>query len=83
MPPVDTAGQERYRAAMSSYYRGAQGIVLTYSVGDRKSFEAIGQWIADVEKFAGPGCAKILVGNKVPFPGKSWQFSVTSSLALG
>ena len=36
---VTVSMQKRYRAAMSSYYRGAQGIVLTYSVGDRKSFE--------------------------------------------
>jgi small GTP-binding protein len=67
----DTAGQERYRAAMSSYYRGAQGIVLTYSVGERQSFENVPRWIADVEKFAGPGCAQILVGNKADLDEKS------------
>lgn len=60
----DTAGQERYRSQMSAYYRGAHGIVLTYSVDDKKSFENIPRWIADVDKFAGPGCAKLLVGNK-------------------
>ena len=58
----DTAGQERYRAAMTSYYRGAHGIIFAYAVDDRKSFAAIEQWVIDVEKFAGTGCAKLIVG---------------------
>ena len=31
----DTAGQERFRTLTSSYYRGAQGIIL----GDRYTFQ--------------------------------------------
>jgi GTPase SAR1 family protein len=34
----DTAGQERYRTITETYYKGASGIVLTYSVADRESF---------------------------------------------
>ena len=67
----DTAGQERYRATMASYYRGAQGIVLMYSVDDERTFKSIPRWIADVEKAAGPGCAKIHVGNKADVDEKS------------
>ena len=67
----DTAGQERYRATMAPYYRGAQGIILTYAVDDQRTFESIPRWIADVEKAAGPGCAKILVGNKADVDEKS------------
>lgn len=57
----DTAGQERYRAAMTSYYRGAHGIIFAYAVDNRKSFAAIEQWVIDVERFAGAGCAKLIV----------------------
>ena len=67
----DTAGQERYRATMAAYYRGAQGIVFTYSVDDERTFKNIPRWIADVEKTAGPGCAKILIGNKADVDEKS------------
>lgn len=34
----DTAGQERYRTITETYYKGASGIVLTYSITDRDSF---------------------------------------------
>lgn len=35
----DTAGQERFRTLTDNYYCGAAGIVLVYSITDRKSFE--------------------------------------------
>ena len=54
-----------------TYYRGAQGIIFTYSVDDERTFKSIPRWIADVEKSAGPGCAKILVGNKADVDEKS------------
>ena len=34
----DTAGQERYRTITETYYKGAAGIMLVYSVGNRQSF---------------------------------------------
>lgn len=37
----DTAGQERYRNIAQTYYKGAAGIILTYSVTDEKSFTNI------------------------------------------
>ena len=30
--PRDTAGQERYRAMTSSYFRGADGVIIVYDV---------------------------------------------------
>lgn len=46
----DTAGQERFRTLTSSYYRGAQGIILTYDVTRRDTFEHLVQWLKEVEK---------------------------------
>ncbi|GJN20770.1 hypothetical protein PR202_gb08187 [Eleusine coracana subsp. coracana] len=48
----DTAGQERFRTITSSYYRGAQGIIL----GVDYKIEA---------NSANKDCVKVLVGNKV------------------
>ena len=41
----DTAGQEKYDAITTSHYRNAFGALVVYSVTDRESFEAAGNWI--------------------------------------
>ena len=60
----DTAGQERFRPITSSYYRGAQGIVVVYGLDDKKSFENVKQWVEEIDRYAGEGVVKLLVGNK-------------------
>ena len=60
----DTAGQERFRTITTSYYKGAQAIVVVYDITDKESFEHVKNWMADVDKFAKEGVLRILVGNK-------------------
>lgn len=48
----DTAGQERFRTITTSYFRGAQGILLVYDVTDRKSFDSISNWVNQLEQHA-------------------------------
>lgn len=40
----DIAGQERFRTAVASYYRGASGVILVYDVTNRESFQNIAYW---------------------------------------
>ena len=61
----DTAGQERFRTITSSYYRGAQGIILVYDVANRESFDALPKWFAELETYVSSSVVKIIVGNKV------------------
>lgn len=64
----DTAGQERFRTLTSSYYRGAQGIILVYDVARTETFESLGMWLQEVEQFSmggGKEVVKLLVGNKI------------------
>ncbi|OQR87589.1 Rab18 family GTPase [Achlya hypogyna] len=64
----DTAGQERFRTLTSSYYRGAQGVVLVYDVARRETFENLGTWLQEVEAYTpgnGREVVKLLVGNKI------------------
>ncbi|KAF8063388.1 ras-domain-containing protein [Lyophyllum atratum] len=61
----DTAGQERFRTITSSYYRGAQGIILVYDVSNRESFDALPRWYSELETYVSSSVVKILVGNKV------------------
>ncbi|KAK8531952.1 hypothetical protein V6N13_131307 [Hibiscus sabdariffa] len=61
------AGQERFRTLTSSYYRGAQGIMLVYDVTRRETLTNLSDvWAKEVELYStNPDCIKILVGNKV------------------
>ena len=60
----DTAGQERFRTITSTYYRGAQGIILVYDVTNYASFENIQDWLHDVEKGTDENAKLCLIGNK-------------------
>ncbi|KAG0595315.1 hypothetical protein M758_UG158000 [Ceratodon purpureus] len=63
----DTAGQERFRTLTSSYYRGAQGIILVYDVSRRATFADLSDvWLKEVERYStNEDCIKMLIGNKV------------------
>ena len=68
---VDNMGYSGPRAIStltSAYYR-AQGIILTYDVTRRETFEALNVWLQEVDKLTSPGgganVVKLLVGNKI------------------
>lgn len=63
----DTAGQERFRTLTSSYYRGAQAIILVYDVTKRVTFTNISDvWAKEMELYStNQDCVKMIVGNKV------------------
>jgi Ras-related protein Rab-18 len=70
----DTAGQERFRTLTSSYYRGAQGVIMVYDVTRRDSFENLDQWLKEVKLYTpnnGEGVVKLLVGNKIDLPNRT------------
>ena len=60
----DTAGQERFRTITTSYFRGAQGILLVFDVTDRQTFLSIRNWVAQIQMHADVNVNKILIGNK-------------------
>ena len=63
----DTAGQERFRTLTSTYYRGAQGIILVYDVTRRATFTDLSDvWLKEVDRYStNKDCIKMLIGNKV------------------
>ncbi|XP_047982636.1 ras-related protein RABC1 [Salvia hispanica] len=63
----DTAGQERFRTLTSSYYRGAQGIIMVYDVTRRDTFTNLSDiWAKEIDLYStNQDCIKMLVGNKV------------------
>jgi len=62
----DTAGQERFRTITTSYYRGADGIMLVYDVSSLDSFLHCKDWVAEIDRNVGgvSDVKLILVGNK-------------------
>ncbi|XP_015876664.2 ras-related protein RABC2a [Ziziphus jujuba] len=63
----DTAGQERFGTLISSYYRGAHGIIFVYDVTRRETFTNLLEiWAKEVDLYStNKECIRILVGNKV------------------
>ena len=60
----DTAGQERYKSLSLNLFKNTDGILLMYDVTERKTFDAIPQWIEGIEENEGSHFPIILVGNK-------------------
>jgi len=60
----DTAGQDRFRSIIRSYYRGAAGALLVYDITRRDSFEHVSQWLQEARANADPELVITLVGNK-------------------
>lgn len=60
----DSAGQERFKTITSSFYQGADAIVLVFDLTNTTSFNDIHQWNREVERFKSGRIAKVLVGTK-------------------
>lgn len=60
----DTAGQDRFRSIVRSYYRGAAGALLVYDITRRESFEHVANWLTEARNHADANLVITLVGNK-------------------
>ena len=60
----DTAGQEKYRSVISSYYQQAHGIVLVYDISNRQTFEDLSNWLSIITEKCSKECKILLIGNK-------------------
>lgn len=72
----DTAGSEQFRSITRSYFRGAAGCLLVYSVGNRTSFDNLDMWLGDIKKYADENLTVLVVANKVDIDSKQREVSV-------
>jgi len=77
----DTAGQEKFKSIVQTYYKGAMGIIVVYSIGDRRSFSNVEAWMKQIKQNAAPDIAIILVGNKSDLPDRQVEASDGEDLA--
>ncbi|KAG6436860.1 hypothetical protein SASPL_101764 [Salvia splendens] len=60
----DSAGQERFRAVTSAYYRGAVGALIVYDITRKTTFESTKRWLDELNTHCDTAVARMLVGNK-------------------
>ena len=60
----DSAGQERFRTIVNTYYRGAHGICLVYDITDPDSFMRIGNWLTEASEQVEQNAKKLIIGTK-------------------
>ena len=53
------------------YYKGTRGILITYDVTDKNSFNNVKNWIKQIENNAEKNVKKVLVGNKYDKPNRT------------
>lgn len=61
----DTAGQERFRTITYSFYKQANGVIVTFDVTNATSFNNVKNWLESIYQHADPNIVKALVGNKI------------------
>ena len=60
----DTAGQEKFRNINTSYYKGANGILVVYDITNKETFKGLTSWLIEIEKNSSKDVYKLLIGNK-------------------
>eukprot|EP01098_Paradermamoeba_levis_P008680 TRINITY_DN3591_c0_g1_i1.p2 TRINITY_DN3591_c0_g1~~TRINITY_DN3591_c0_g1_i1.p2 ORF type:complete len:230 (-),score=64.41 TRINITY_DN3591_c0_g1_i1:47-736(-) len=60
----DTAGQEKFRAISSCYFRSAVAAGIVYDITKKESFESVERWLDDLRNYSSPSIIIILIGNK-------------------
>ncbi|CAF2603317.1 unnamed protein product [Rotaria sp. Silwood2] len=60
----DTAGQDRFKCVVSSFYRGAHGVMICFDITDLKSFHNVDNWLVEVKRYCVDQTPVYLVGTK-------------------
>lgn len=60
----DTAGSERYRSVIPSFFRNAAAVVIVYDISKRDTFKNLEYWLEFVREHSPHGVAILLAGNK-------------------
>ena len=59
-----TAGQERYKAITTTYYKGAKGALIVYDITRKETFDSVDRWISELNNSGDKNMTMLLIGNK-------------------
>ena len=61
----DTAGQEKYHAVITNYYKNSVGALILYDITNQDSFDKLDFWIKDIKNNSiSDDCVIYIIGNK-------------------
>jgi len=60
----DTAGQEKYAVMAKNYYQRAHGIVITFALDKRSSFNNLKNWLNSIKDNTSQDIPIIIIANK-------------------
>ena len=78
----DTAGQEKYRAIASAYYKSAHGAIVVFDISKRETFENVSRWLSELSLHGEPNLAVLILANKSDLVSER-QVSLEEGEALG
>lgn len=60
----DTAGSERYRSLIRTYFNNSTCALIVYDITNKDSFNNISIWVEDINRYCSNNCIKLLISNK-------------------
>jgi len=60
----DTAGQDRFKCIVSSFYRGSHGVMICFDITDFDTFRNVDNWLEEVKRYCPENTPVFLVGTK-------------------
>ncbi|CAF1217533.1 unnamed protein product [Rotaria sordida] len=60
----DTAGQDRFKCVVSSFYRNANGVIICFDLTDLESFRNVNNWFEEVKRYCPEQTPIFLIGTK-------------------
>ncbi|CAF2900024.1 unnamed protein product, partial [Rotaria sp. Silwood2] len=60
----DTAGQDRFKYIVSSFYRNANGVIICFDITDLESFRSVNNWLEEVKRYCPEQTPMLLIGTK-------------------
>ena len=61
----DLSGHPEFFEVRNGFYKDAQGAILVYDVGSKRSFESLDTWLKESAKFGAKALKVVVLANKV------------------